>query len=109
MSMDYHEIGQRIAARRKLLGLRQTQVCETCGINSNYLSNIERAVSIPSLEIFMRICAALDTTPDQMLLGTSFQGGDGLRQEVEEQLRGLNRKQLILVKNFITWTMEQAF
>lgn len=107
MAMDYHEIGRRIAARRKALGLRQSQVCEKCGINNNYLSNIERAVSIPSLEVFMRLCAALDTTPDHLLLGTSSQGGDGLRQEVEEQLRGLDRKRLLLVKSFITWSMEQ--
>ena len=63
MAIDYHEVGQRIAARRRSLGLRQAQVCERCGINSSYLSNIERAVSIPSLEIFMRICDALDATP----------------------------------------------
>ena len=108
MAIDYHEVGQRISARRKALGLRQTQVCERCGINNNYLSNIERAVSIPSLEILMRICAALDTTPDKLLLGTSSQGNDGLRQEIQEQLRGLNRKQLVLVKSFVTWAAEQS-
>lgn len=109
MAIDYHEIGQRIAARRKSLGLRQVQVCEKCGINSNYLSNIERAVSIPSLEVFMRICDALDTTPDHLLLGTTSYGSDGLRQEIKEQLRGLDRKQLLLVKNFISWINEQSF
>ena len=74
MAIDYHELGQQIAARRKALGLRQAQVCERCGINGNYLSNIERAVSIPSLEVLMRICAVLDTTPDALLLGTSSRG-----------------------------------
>ena len=108
MAIDYHEIGQRIAARRTALGLRQVQVCEKCGINSNYLSNIERAVSIPSLEVFMRICDALDTTPDHLLLGTASGGGDGPRQEILEQLRGLDRRQLLLVKSFISWTQEQA-
>lgn len=105
--MDYHEIGQRIALRRKTLGLRQTEVCEQCDINSNYLSNIERAVSIPSLEVLMRICTALDTTPDVLLLGTSSRGDDGLRQEVTEMLRGLDRKQLALTKSFLTWLLEQ--
>ena len=102
MAIDYHELGQRIAARRKALGLRQAQVCERCGINGNYLSNIERAVSIPSLEVLMRICAVLDTTPDA-LLGTSSRGDNGLRQELTEQLRGLDRRQLALVKSFVTW------
>lgn len=107
MAIDYQEMGQRIAERRKQLGLRQVQVCERCGINSNYLSNIERAVSIPSLEVLMRICTALDTTPDTLLLGTSFRGDDGLRQEVTEQIKGLNRRKLGLAKNFLTWLLEQ--
>ena len=39
MGLDYRQIGQRIAARRRQLGLRQTQVCERCDINSNYNIN----------------------------------------------------------------------
>lgn len=108
MAIDYHEIGQRIAARRKSLGLRQVDVCERCGINSNYLSNIERAASIPSLEVLMRICAALDTTPDVILLGTASRGDEGLRQEVMEQVRGLDRRQLALTKSFLSWLLEQV-
>ncbi len=109
MPVDYHEIGQRIAVRRRALGLRQSDVCERCGINNNYLSNIERAVSIPSLEVLMRICAALDTTPDALLLGTASRGDEGLRQEVAEQLRGLDRRQLALTKSFLTWLLEQEW
>ena len=107
MAIDYHEVGQCIAARRRSLGLRQAQVCERCGINGSYLSNIERAVSIPSLEVFMRICEALDATPDMLLLGTFSRGDNGLRQEVSEQLRDLDRRQLILLKSFVTWLGEQ--
>ena len=53
MELDYSEIGKRIARRRKELGLRQVQVCEKAGINDKYLSCIERATSIPSLEVVM--------------------------------------------------------
>ena len=108
MGLDYQQIGQRMAARRKRLGLRQAQVCERCDINSNYLSNIERAKSIPSLEVFMRICDALETTPDALLLGAG-RGEDWERERVvAEQLRGLNHRQLELVECFIRWTEEQA-
>ena len=109
MAIDYQGVGHRMAIRRKQLGLRQVEVCERCGINSNYLSNIERAVSIPSLEVFMRICAALETTPDLLLLGTASRGDDGLRQEVDQQVKGLDKQQLALAKSFLTWLMEQKF
>ena len=48
MELDYTEIGKRIAKRRKELGLRQAQLSEMVDISDPYLSNIERAVSIPS-------------------------------------------------------------
>ena len=107
MSLDYRQIGARIAQRRRSLGLTQAQVAERCEISDQYLSNIERAVSIPSLEVFMRICEVLDATPDMLLLGTFSRGDNGLRQEVSEQLRDLDRRQLILLKSFVGWLLEQ--
>ena len=100
MGLDYQQIGQRIAVRRRALGLRQTQVCERCDINSNYLSNIERARSIPSLEVFMRICAALDATPDEFLVGTARSEENETWRDVSELLRGLDGKRLELAKTF---------
>ena len=107
MGLDYRQIGQRIAARRRQLGLRQTQVCERCDINSNYLSNIERAKSIPSLEVFARICEALDTTPDELLAGSARREESEQWKNVAEKLRALDEKQLELADSFITWASEQ--
>ena len=58
MELDYFEIGKRLARRRKDLGLKQTEVCERAGINDKYLSCIERAASIPSLDVVMRLSFA---------------------------------------------------
>ena len=63
MELDYSMIGKRIARRRKQLGLKQAEVEELAGIGDKYLSNIERAVSIPSIEVILRLAIALDTTP----------------------------------------------
>ena len=40
-------------------------------IGYGYLTSIERGVSIPSTEVVMRLALALDTTPDEFLVGTS--------------------------------------
>lgn len=106
MELDYSEIGKRIARRRKELGLRQVQVCERAGINDKYLSCIERATSIPSLEVIMRLALALDTTPDEFLTG-SIRYGDEQWRDVAEMLRGMNSAQLELARNFLTWLSEQ--
>lgn len=106
MELDYCEIGRRIARRRKELGLRQVQVCERAGINDKYLSCIERATSIPSLEVIMKLALALDTTPDEFLTGSVRYESDEWRN-VAELMRGMDSKQLSLVRSFLIWLSEQ--
>lgn len=106
MELDYSEIGKRIAQRRKELGLRQVQVCEMAGINDKYLSCIERATSIPSLAVIMRLAIALETTPDAFLIGSVRFKSDEWR-DVAELLRGMSEEQLSLAKSFLTWLSAQ--
>lgn len=107
MELDYSEIGRRIARRRKELGLRQVQVCERAGINDKYLSCIERATSIPSLEVIMKLALALDTTPDEFLTGSIRYESDQWR-DVAELMRGMTPGQLGLARSFLTWLSEQS-
>ncbi len=106
MKLDYSEIGKRIAHRRKELGLRQVQVCERAGINDKYLSCIERSTSIPSLEVIMKLALALDTTPDEFLVGSVRYEEDQWR-DVADLLRNMNNAQLNLAKSFLTWLSAQ--
>jgi transcriptional regulator with XRE-family HTH domain len=108
MELDYAQIEKRIAQRRKELGLKQAEVCERAGINDKYLSCIERATSIPSLEVVMKLALALDTTPDMFLTGSIRYESDEWR-DVAEIMRSMNPKQLTLAKSFLTWLSEQSF
>lgn len=106
MELDYQEIGRRIARRRKQLKLKQAETEERAGIAYKYLSNIERGVSIPSTEVIMRLSLALETTPDEFLVGT-VRKQDERWKDVAEQLRTLNDKQLKLIESLIPWALEQ--
>lgn len=106
MELDYSEIGRRIARRRKELGLRQVQVCEMAGINDKYLSCIERATSIPSLEVLMKLALVLDTTPDEFLTGTVRHEDEAWR-DVAELLHNMSPGQLSLAKSFLQWLSTQ--
>jgi len=106
MELDYSQIGKRIARRRKELGLKQAEVCERAGINDKYLSCIERATSIPSLEVVMRLALALDTTPDTFLTGSIRFENDQWR-DVAEMLRNMNATKLSLARSFLAWLSDQ--
>ena len=106
MELDYAAIGRRIAYRRKQLGLKQSEVEESAEIGYKYLSSIERGLSIPSTEVIMRLAEALDTTPDEFLVGTARHKGETWKS-VAEELRGLSDKQLALASRFLRWLREQ--
>ncbi len=107
MTLDYTEIGKRIARRRKELGLKQSEVEEKADLGYKYLSNIERSISIPSVEVIMRLAVALDTTPDEFLIGTLSHDNEEWKN-VSEMLRPMNAKQLSLAKSFLTWLSNQS-
>lgn len=106
MELDYAEIGKRIARRRKELGLKQSDAEERADIGYKYLSNIERGISIPSTEVIMRLAIALDTTPDEFLVGAARQEGEEWKC-VAELLRPMDEKKLALARSFLTWLSEQ--
>lgn len=106
MALDYSLIGRRIKKRRKRLSLTQEQVAERIDISSQHMSNIERAVSIPSTEVIMRLAAALDTTPDEFLVGNGRWPGEDWKA-VADKLRPLDSRQLDLVSSFIDWVTER--
>ena len=69
MDNQFIEMGKRIAARRKTLGLTQNQLAEILDISNNHLSSIENGKQSPSFEKFIKLCDALETTPNHLVLG----------------------------------------
>lgn len=106
MTLDYGKIGRRIARRRRSLGLKQAEVEERADIAYKYLSSIECGHSIPSTEVIMRLAMALDTTPDEFLVGAVRQEGEEWRN-VAQLLRPMDKEQLSMARSFLTWLSEQ--
>lgn len=106
MQLDYHLIGARIARCRKHLKLTQSEVAERADISNQYLSNIERAVSIPSTEVIMRLAAALGTTPDEFLVGTA-RYADERWKCVAEYLRTMDGEKLNMAESFLAWLSQR--
>lgn len=104
--VNYKEVGRRFAARRRELGLKQWQVIEMAGLSDKYLSNIERATSILSIDVLMRLCDALDTTPDCILLGTT-EKSDDISAALESRLKRMNPKQMELALSLIDWILAE--
>ena len=106
VQVDYVSLGKRIAKRRKQLGLTQVQVNELAGLSDKYLSNIETARSIPSIDVLMRICKALSVTPDYLLAGTLIKENMELSEKSSNKTEALSDTKLKLLESFTDWLIE---
>ena len=61
---DYREV---IRNKRKKLGWSQYRLAKEIGIAQSFMNEIEKGRKTPSLEVFFRICDALDSRlfPDE--------------------------------------------
>lgn len=73
--------------RRKLLGIKQSELAELIGVSDNQISNIENGRSYPKLNNFILICKALQCNADYFLAGVI---NDSLPEEIEEMLSTLS-------------------
>lgn len=108
MFVDYEKLGKRLAARRKELGLKQSQVNEAAGLSDKYLSNIERATSVLSVDVLMRLCDVLDVTPDYLLLGSVLEAKtNNLQKSVILKSEQMSPQQLKLVLSLMDWILTE--
>lgn len=67
--MNLQQIGKNIRSIRKKLHLTQTQLAERAHISVIHVSHIENGTVAMSLSTLLSICRALNTTPNDILLG----------------------------------------
>ena len=85
MSEIYQNLGIRMSTRRKSLKMTQTELAERLGASNNHISAIETGNQKPSMDMFIKICNELRTTPDYLLLGSMR--GDNVSQNLIETIR----------------------
>ncbi len=70
-------------------------------VNYKYISNLETGRSAPSLEVIMKLCDALRTTPDYLLLGTNQSEDDVTDKELTDKIKALDSKSRLIVSGLI--------
>lgn len=102
MVNDYSLIGKRLAAIRKERKLTQEKLAELTDLANNYISNIENNRSIPSLETLVKLCNALEITPNDLLLGAATTSQNYLTNELYEKINTCTPKEKRLIDGFIS-------
>ncbi len=67
--MNLIEIGARIKAYRKSMGISQEKLAEMINVSPHYIYEIERGTKTMSLETFVTLSEALNLSTDYILFG----------------------------------------
>ncbi len=95
MRVNTKEIGARIREQRRVLAFTQAELAERVGLDSIYISQIERGQRTMSIPALFRIADVLKVRPGFLLDGeTKESKQDPLVLEVREVLARLNDKQI---------------
>ncbi|MBV33963.1 MAG: transcriptional regulator [Rickettsiales bacterium] len=60
-------LGEKLRSLRSISGWTQPELAQKLGIEQSYLSKLENDRSIPSVEIFDKLCTVYELTPDEMV------------------------------------------
>lgn len=60
-------MGDRIKETRRMRGLTQEQLTEKVDITLEYISQIERGLKTPSMQVFIKLVEILDVSADYLI------------------------------------------
>lgn len=107
MVVDYSLIGKRLADVRRARKMTQEKLAEKTDLANNYISNIENSRSIPSLETLVKLCDALDITPNDILLGTSVVSDSYMNVELQKKITQCTPKEKRLIDGFVRLLIDE--
>lgn len=99
--MEKVALGNKLKDARISKGYTQQALAEKIDIADMYLSEIERGVKTPSLNIFIKLITELDISADYILRDEIPSGKDFVYDEITRKLDGLNPKQRKAVSDLI--------
>lgn len=97
MGVDYKLIGSRIKNKRKITLLTQEKMAEMLQVSIGYVSQIERGIAKPNLEMLSSISEILKCDISEFISNVSENKDDFLNREISEMLLDMNsdKKQML--------------
>lgn len=98
---DYRTIGNKLLVIRKKAGLTQAELAEKAGLSDRTYADIERGNVNMRIETFLRICQALNVTPNDIL--TEKNASDNRSSiDIHEKLENCSSKEKETALNLLT-------
>ena len=86
MDVDYLDIGKRVKALRKKLGITQEKLAELTDFSVSHMSAIENGNTKLGLPAIVRVANALNVSVDELLCGSLMRGKAVIQNEFADLL-----------------------
>ena len=90
MALDYSALGKRISNFRNASGLTQEQFGEKLNMSRKHISQVEAAISRPSLDTLIDIANALNVSADDLLVDSLTHSASTADSEIHRLLLDCN-------------------
>ena len=105
-TMDKLTMGDRIQDTRKKRGFTQEQLAEQAEITVEYISQIERGLKTPSMQVFIKLVEILDVSADYLLRDTVSTRNLYGDKQIGARLEQLTPKQRVALEALIDTYIE---
>lgn len=99
--MDKLTMGDRIREARKKKGLTQEQLSEHLEVSVEFVSKIERGLSMPSMQVFIKLVETLNVSADYLLRDSVSTGALLGDNSIGRKIENLTPKQRIALEALI--------
>ena len=107
MNVDYSLLGDRIKKSRKQKHLTQEEMSEQLGVTVGYISQIERGITKPNLEMLSRISACLECDLAFCISGVNGKQPHYLEDDLSEKFSMLSPEQKRFVLKLIDLLLQE--
>ena len=102
----FDKICSNIKHQRSLTGLTQEKYAEALGVSSQYISQLERGESTPSLRFLLTICDVFDYSIYALIPQTKTNCNDNLKTKMTAKFDSLSTTQKENIISFMDWYTE---
>ncbi len=106
MEVDYKDIGARVRAVRKRLGMTQERLAELADISIPHMSHIETGSTKVSLPTLIMLANAMDVSLDELVCSSIRESRQVYQQELAELFDACDSVQLRIILDVAKATKE---
>ncbi len=99
--INIKEMGKYIKHYRLQKALTQEKLADKTGLSLQYIGNIERGATTSSMETIIKICYALNITPNQLFIPASKFSKSALIQQISEMLEDSSENEIRHITKYI--------